>query len=74
MLVKPPHCRIAEEDAPAAVGLQPMLVRIDHNGINPAHSPVSLLGRPVKIVGDQAKVSAVGRIHMHPEPVSLFER
>ncbi len=66
VLVEPPHRRVAEQHAPAAVRLQPVLVRIDHDGVGLADRRIGPPRRLVQRICNQPEVAAIGRVHMHP--------
>ncbi len=74
MLVEAPHRRVAKEDAAAAVGLQAVLVGIDHDGVGPIDNRVGPARRLVERLGNQPEIAAVGRVHMHAEVVFPLER
>ena len=66
MLVKPPNAGIAEEYASAAVGLQPMLVRIDHDGVGLIDCFVSSSLRFVQELEEGGK-ETVRRFEIYPD-------
>ncbi len=74
MPVKAPYGGVPKQDASAPIGLQPMLVRIDHDRVGLTHRRVSPPGRLFQCLWNQPKITPVCAIHMHPEAVPLTQR
>ena len=73
VLVEPPDRRVAEEDAAAAVGLQAVLVRIDHDRVGLADAVEGAPRRRAEVVRE-AVVAAVRRVGVQPEAAPLPQR
>ena len=69
MFIKAAYSRITKKDAAAAIRLQPMLVRINHDGVGLGHAVKGarcLLAKG----GDELEISAVGGIEVNAEWIS----
>ena len=74
VLVEASHRRVAKENASAAVGLQAVLVRINHDRIGLVDDREGLPRWGIQSLGNQPEVAAISRIHMDPEAVPLPQR
>ena len=72
--VEAPHRRVAKQNAAAAVGLEPVLVRIDDNRVGLADRCVGPPRRLIQSLGNQPEVASVGRVHVNAEAVPLAQR
>ena len=72
MLVKSSHRGVGEEHAAATVGLQPMFVRINDNGVHVPQGGEGLT-RPRRKRVRQAEVSAVSRIGVNSKSMLISQ-
>ena len=73
VLVEATDRRIPKEDAAASIGLQAVLVRIDDDGVGFADCSKRATGRLIQCFRDKAEITAVSRIDMDTEAVSLAQ-
>src|ERR1700677_3924638 len=72
MFIKAAYGRIAKKDAAAAIRLQPMLVRIHHDGVGLGHAVKGARCLLAKC-GDELEISAVGSIEVNAESISVAQ-
>jgi len=70
VLVQPPDCRIAKQHATATVGLQAMLVGVNHDGIGVLNL-AEVSARFFREVSRQSEIAAISGIGVDPETVLL---
>ncbi len=68
VLVKAAHLRIAKENAAAAIGLETMLVGVDHDGISCSDAGKGAGGVRAEI-RRQFEIATVSRVYVHAEVV-----
>ena len=73
MAVEAAHRGIAEEDAAAPVGLQPVLVRVDHDRVG-LGDPIVRAAALAAEVRREAEVAAVGRVRVQAESIAVSKR
>src|SRR5271154_309018 len=73
MFIEAAYGGIAKKDAATAIRLQPMLVRVDQNGVGLRHAGKGTRGL-VAECRDELEISAVGRIDVNPEWINAAQR